>query len=339
MASPKSICCALFILFLALSALTASAQTSVSSSVSPAVAPALTPPDDVRSLIGPVTGSAAGGAAINSAVSAQSSGAAGAGVFASDIGTSVRSTAGVGSSGRGAGTDWGASSDAWTGGKSEQQVRMGQISGFSTQLSGFRAKGAEATERRAFNTVAAGSPASAVISGQIAGVDTSLQNAGTSEETTTLRVPIHRTGAVIKGGFPDSTRMIIAASPGDPGSFALFGFHAALGSGLPELDNTNFLSPTPITRHSFRAQISSLSTTARLTEAWKEYELGIMPTNRMGGIGTRMRTGLTSVDPAEKLQQQERYRSEFGIYGANLIQRLQDLGLTGSGLEDQSLSH
>jgi hypothetical protein len=321
-----------FIFFLALSVLQVSAQTSVS----PPVASTLTPPDDVRSLTTPISGSASAGTSVNSAISAQSTSYAGAGSFASDSGASVRSTAGVGSSGGGLGIDWGSPGDGWTG-KSEQQVRMGPISGFSAASSGFRSKGASTTERRSFNAGFTGSPPAAAISGELSAADSSLANIGTTAGTNTVHASGHGVGAPAAGGFPDSTRMAVAASPPDLGSFSLFGFSTSIGSGLPNLDNTNFLSPDPYAKRSFIQQNSAPSAAARLTAVWKEYELGITPTNRMAG--NRLHTGLTSEDPVQRFKQQQRYQSEFGIYGANVIQRLKDQGLTGSGLEDPGVSH
>lgn len=220
---------------------------------------------------------------------------------------------------------------------------MGQISGFSTASSGFRSKGASLTDRRAFNAGSGGGLPAAAISGQLSAADASLQSTGasqsilTAEGSNTVHLGGHRTGATSTSGFPDSTRMAIPASPIDPGSFSLFGFSTSVAAGFPDMDNTTFLHPTPYSRRSLKQEVSSLSTTARVAAVWKEYELGITPGHKLAG--NTLHTGLTTEDPIQRFKQQQRYATEFGVYGANMIERLKDMGLTGNGLDDQGLSH
>uniref|UniRef100_A0A372IRF7 Uncharacterized protein n=2 Tax=Paracidobacterium acidisoli TaxID=2303751 RepID=A0A372IRF7_9BACT len=250
---------------------------------------------------------AGGGSPVSSGISAQADSSI-SGHISVSVGGAVSEAvdAGTVSSGHGRRGSHGAE-HGWQ--PSKMQGAAGEeISGFSTTAFAAGGRQSGIAGMREFSGAALDIPDTSGISGATsAGESLPSSGAGASGSSEALL------------GFPDSTRMVVSASPSlSAGSQPLFGFDPGVATGgMTDFANSTFLNPTLHARRiSGGARGADLD--QKIAALWKRYEFGIGASSKLSS------NGLVQMSPLQQFQQQRNIRKNYGIYGAAIAQHLSE---------------
>jgi hypothetical protein len=282
----------------------------------------LSPPDEIRSML-PVPHPLPGGtsnAAISADVDYSSDISASAMVPQVPLESTSHSSAGAGSTG------WGVSGAGWSSSRSGAATT---ISGFSGTAFGPDWKRSGIAGHAGSRDALSDTSADAVVSPAASGIQGSAISVQSSTAETTShpvpRVTGNMAGTTGRGGFPDSTRLAVAASPPDLGNVSLFNFNPSLMFSFSDMNDRTFLNPSLRAKASSAGSMKSVLLNQKVFAVWKEYELGIKPEGQRNG--PVLPSDLTFISPLQRLEQQRRNRSTYGIYGAAVAQQLSDEGI------------